>query len=83
MTAVTIMGCTVDPDELRGLADRLDAGERGAIGAVATLPGYVLTPKTLASGLDVIAARLRSIADFAERHQRGETWLHRPLRHDR
>lgn len=71
MTAYRYLGMTADPEELSALAGAIDASEDGWRGRVATLPRYVLTPKTLASEPDVIAERLRAVAAFLVRRRDG------------
>jgi len=71
VTAVTYLGMTADPDELRSIAQAVDAGEDGWLDRVTALPGYLLTRETMASPPGVVAERLRQVAGFLERRRDG------------
>jgi hypothetical protein len=58
----------IDPAQLRAIADRADE----LADELADLDVRVLTPLTLARSPGYIAGRLRAVADFIERKQRGE-----------
>jgi hypothetical protein len=66
MTAVTVWGGTADPEELRDIAAAIDVDAVGWTGRVDSLPRCVLTNRTLASGPEVIAERLRAVAVYLE-----------------
>lgn len=76
MSAVTVMGMTADPDEFGDLAGAVSAGEAGWRGRLDALPGYILTPETLAGEPGVIAGRLREIAGFLERWRDGTAFTY-------
>lgn len=77
--AKTLLGMpvTVTAAELRALAADGDIGAADFLDRVSALPRSYLTPKTLASAPWVIAERLRAVAGFLERWERGEMFKHR------
>lgn len=71
MTAFTYWGVTVDPDELREVAALADQDSPDLAARLRALPRATLTGESVACGPARIAQRLRSVAAFLERRQRG------------